>query len=102
MVSISTILDAKCKGNLSLKYMIAAYDFYERVVEKFFGRMNAMIVHVSCENGVLNMKIQLGSTSAITDSELDGLGLCYGRFSYNVQEEDVIIDFAISKGGVCE
>lgn len=99
LVSISTILDAKCKGNLSLKYMIAAYDFYERVVEKFFGRMNAMIVHVSCENGVLNMKIQLGSTSAITDSELDGLGLCYGRFSYNVQEEDVIIDLEIPGGG---
>ena len=82
-----------------MKYIIAAYDFYENLIEKLFDQITAVMVHLSCKNGILKMKLQLGCTNSIADSELADLPMSFGSFTGTVWDEDVVIDFEISEGG---
>ena len=99
LASVSVMLDAKCEGDIQLASIISAYDFYENLVEKLLDRISAVMVRILCKDGALKMNLQLGCTSSIADAELDDLCLRYGRFTYTVQEEDIVIDLDIPEGG---
>ena len=99
LASVSVMLDAKCEGDIQLASIISAYDFYENLVEKLLDRITAVMVRIICKDGALKMNLQLGCTSSIADAELDDLCLRYGRFTYTVQEEDIVIDLDIPEGG---
>lgn len=102
LMSVYTMLEAQCEGELRLEHIIAAYDFYESLVECLLDRITAMMVRLSCKNGSIKMNLQIGCVDHVPQQALEGLSLRFGSFTYTIQEEDVIIDFAISKGGVCE
>lgn len=99
MASVFTMFDAQCEGDIPVKYIIVAYDFYENLVERLFDRITAVMIRLSGKNGVLKMKIQLGCKNSITDTELVDLHLPVGCFTCTVQDEDVVIELDISEIG---
>ena len=99
LASVSVLLNAKCEGDIPLTCLIAAYDFYEGLVEMLFDRITAMMVRITCKDGTLRMKLQIGCTSSMEKSVLDAICVHDGKFTYTVQEEDIVIDYEIAEGG---
>ena len=99
LAEVSTGLDARCEGQIALDSLIAAYDFYEGLVELLLDRITAMMVRIFCRNGALKMKIQLGLEGTIDPSVLEALPAGGGRFRCTIQEEDLTLDFVIGEGG---
>lgn len=97
--SVSVMLDADCEGELRLAAILCAYDYYENLVEKMLERLTALMVRISCKNGILRMKLSLGCTSMIEQSELESIPLREGSFSCALQDEDAVIELEIPKGG---
>jgi hypothetical protein len=84
---------------MPLKFMIAAYDFYEILVERLLNEMTAMMVNLVCTDGIICMNIQMGCQEEIAQQVLDGIELPFGSFRYELMEEDVVIDLTIAEGG---
>ena len=99
LASVSVLLNAKCEGDIPLTCLIAAYDFYEGLVEMLFDQITAMMVRITCKDGTLRMKLQIGCTSSMEKSVLDAICVHDGKFTYTVQEEDIVIDYEIAEGG---
>ena len=99
LADVSTGLDAQCGGQIALDSLIAAYDFYEGLVELLLDRITAMMVRIFCRNGALKMNIQLGLEGTIDPSALEALPAGGGTFRWTIQEEDVTLDFEIGEGG---
>lgn len=99
LASVITMLNARCEGDLPLDHIIAAYDFYEGLVERLFDQITAMMVRMSCAQGTLTMNLQIGCINRIAEHTLEDLCLEYGSFSCVLQEEDVILDLEICEGG---
>ena len=78
---------------------MCVYDFYEAVVEKLLDTVSAMLVHLDCKDGGIKMRMQIGCTEEIEADVLDGILLSCGKVSYNIQDEDIIIDINVPDGG---
>ena len=102
LASVSVLLNAKCEGNILLECIIAAYDFYENLVETLFDQITAVMVRITCKDGTLQMNLQLGCTNNIENSMIEAIHPNMGAFTYVIQEEDVVINFEISEGGDCK
>lgn len=102
LASVSTMLNAQCDCDLPLAHIIAAYDFYESLVERLLDQISAMMVRLTCENGSMNMKLQIGCVNNIPEQMLDDLCLRFGSFTYALQDEDVILGLEICEGGACK
>lgn len=100
LASVSTMLESQCEDNLLLEHIIAAYDFYECLVEGLLDQITAMMVRLSCQNGTIKMNLQIGCMDDIARYTLENLWLRFGSFTYTLQEEDAIIDLEISEGCV--
>ena len=99
LASVSVLLHAKCEGNISLDCLIAAYDFYESLVEMLFDQITAMIARIICKDGTLKMSLQIGCASVIERAVLNAICTHGGKCTYTVQEEDIAIDYEIVEGG---
>ena len=99
LASVSVLLNAKCEGNIPLSCLLAAYDFYESLVEMLFDQITAMMVRITCKDGTLKMNLQIGCANSIEKSVLDAICVHSGKFTYTVQEEDIVIDYEIAEGG---
>ena len=99
LASVSVLLNAKCEGDIPLTCLIAAYDFYEGLVEMLFDQITAMMVRITCKDGSLRMNLQIGCTSSMEKSVLDAICVHDSKFTYTVQEEDIVIDYEIAEGG---
>lgn len=99
LASVSVLLNAKCEGDIPLTCLIAAYDFYEGLVEMLFDQITAMMVRITCKDGSLRMNLQIGCASSMEKSVLDAICVHDGKFTYTVQEEDIVIDYEIAEGG---
>ena len=99
LASVSTMLDARCDGELRIESVIAAYDFYERLVERLLDQLTAVIVGVSGGHGTLKMRLQLGCGSKIEKRLLEDICPADGSVTCTMQEEDVVIELVISEGG---
>ena len=92
-------LNCKCEGRLPLEYMVAAYDFYETMVEYLLDDITAMLVNLTCSAEKVVMNIQIGCTGEIATQILLDVTVPFGSFTYEIMEEDVVINLVISKGG---
>ena len=99
LASVSVLLNAKCEGNIPLSCLLAAYDFYESLIEMLFDQITAMMVRITCKDGSLRMNLQIGCASSMEKSVLDAICVHDGKFTYTVQEEDIVIDYEIAEGG---
>lgn len=94
-----TSLNANCFGQLSLEHIVAAYDFYETVTERLLDSITAMMVNLVCGGGSIQMNIQIGCTEDISSKELEDILLPCESFTYEIMDEDVVINFVINEGG---
>ena len=96
---VFTSLDANCEGQIPLEYIVAAYDFYEAVTERLLDRITAMMVNLTCSRGSIRMNIQMGCTEEIAHKLLADISLAYGKATYEIMDEDIVINFTITEGG---
>ena len=99
LAGVFTSFNSSCNGEMHLKYIVAAYDFYENLVERLLDDMTAMMVNLTSTAGSISMNIQMGCTEEIAQQALGGIALPYGNFRYEIMEEDVVINLAIAQGG---
>lgn len=99
--NIFTVLDSNCDGTFPSEYVIAIYDFYEKLVENLLDSITAMMINLSCTNEQLIMNMQLGCEEKIAQRILSDISLAYGTYRYTIQDEDIIVDITIPFGGVC-
>lgn len=97
---VFTSLNANCSGQLPLEYIVAAYDFFEAVTERLLDNMTAMLVNLNCDNAGIRMNIQMGCTEGIAQKVLEDISLSYGSVTYEIMDEDLVINFVMSEGGV--
>lgn len=99
LAGMFTSFHSSCSGSMHLEHIVAAYDFYEVLVERFLNEMTAMLVNLTCSNGRISMNIQMGCTEEIALQALEDIPLTVGSFRYEIMEEDVVIDLTIAEGG---
>ncbi|MBE6884076.1 MAG: hypothetical protein E7487_05680 [Ruminococcaceae bacterium] len=99
LAQVFTSFHACCDGWLTPEHIVAVYDFYETLVECLLDNITAMLVNLTCTQGSLAMNIQMGCTETITAHTLSNLTLSYGSFTYDIMEEDVVINLTIPAGG---
>ena len=99
LADVSISLFSRCEGQTQLDCLIAAYDFYEGLVELLLDRITAMMVRIICKDGTLHMNLQLGLDGSIDASALEALQMGDGQLRWSIQEEDVTLDFELSEGG---
>lgn len=99
---VFTSLNSSCDSKLPLEHIVAAYDFYESMVERLLDDITAMMVNLTCKNGRIRMNIQMGCTEGIAMQALEDLSVPLGRITYDIMDEDVVIDLIISEGGEAE
>ena len=88
-----------CDGQLQLKSIVAVYDFYEHLVERLLDEMTALMVNLTCTKGKIRMNIQMGCTGEIARQVLDDLELPFGSVTYEIMDEDIILNLTITEGG---
>ena len=96
---VFTSFSSRCDGQLNLKSIVAAYDFYELLVERLLDEMTAMMVNLTCTNGKIRMNIQMGCTGEIAWQVLDDLALPFGTITYEIMDEDIVLNLTIQEGG---
>lgn len=96
---VFTSLNANCSGQLSLENIVAAYDFFETVTERLLDNMTAMLVNLNCDNAGIRMNIQMGCTEEIVPKVLEDISHSYGSVTYEIMDEDLVINLIISEGG---
>ena len=97
---VFTSLNANCAGQLPLEHIVAAYDIYETVTERLLDNMTAMLVNLNCDNTGIRMNIQMGCTEEIAPTVLEDILLSYGNVTYEIMDEDIVIDLVMREGGV--
>jgi len=96
---VFTSFNSNCEGRLSLAHIVAVYDFFEMMVERMLDDITAMMVNLTCCNGKITMNIQMGCTEGIAEQVLSDVSVPYGTFTYDIMDEDVVIDLTVSEGG---
>lgn len=99
---VFTSFSCSCNGKMPLEYIIAAYDFYEKVVECLLDDITAMMVNLTCCNGQINMNIQVGNKKEIREQVFDDVFVSCGKFTYDLMEEDAVINLTVCAGGDVE
>jgi hypothetical protein len=82
-----------------LEHIIAVYDFYENMVERLLDDITAMMVNLRCNKGKTLMNIQMGCTENIAKQVLADVTMPYGSVTYDIMDEDVVINLVLSGGG---
>ncbi len=98
LAGVYTSFSSNSNGKIQLKSVIAAYDFYEAMVERLLENVTAMMVNLTCSDGMVYMNIQIGCLEEIAERVLENLTLPCGEFRYEIMEEDVVIDMTIREG----
>ena len=94
-----TSLRSSCDGKLPLEHIVAVYDFCETVIERLLDDITAMMVNLICTSGMIRMNIQMGCVEEIAEQVLSDIHLPCGSFTYDVMDEDVVIDLTVLEGG---
>jgi hypothetical protein len=56
------------------------------------------MVNLTSQNGKIKMNIQMGCAEEIAKPVLSGIDLAIGNFTYEIMEEDIVINL-ITEGG---
>ena len=99
LASVFTSFNSRCDGQLQVKSVVAAYDFYEKLVERLLDDLTAMMVNLTCTDGNIAMNIQMGCISRICADVLEDISLPGDNLRWEITDEDIILDMTITKGG---
>lgn len=78
---------------------MAAYDFYEKLVERLLDSLTAMMVNLTCSDGSIAMNIQMGCLSDIPPDVLADINLPGQNLRWEITDADIILDMTITEGG---
>ena len=92
-----TYLDCHCNGQTAVKQIIAAYDLFESVIEQQLDQLSAMVITAEAAEGSVHLRIQAGCKTAVDN--LPSFTLSGGSVRCEVQDEDLIIEALLRKGG---
>ena len=67
-------------------------------IERLLDDMTAMMVNLTCAGGKIKMNIQMGCTEEIAQQVLSDVTLKFGTFTYDIMDEDVVINLKIEGG----
>ncbi len=95
---VYTSFASDCLGKLPIEHITAAYDFYETLTEQLLDDVTAMLVNLTCKNGNIKMNIQMGCTEEIAVQTLADVTLSFGNFTYEIMDEDVVVNLTIEGG----
>lgn len=96
---VFTSFDSKCDGELKLEHAVVAFDFYENIVERLLDGVTAMLIHLDCKGGIVKMQLQIGCNEEIAKHVMSELSVPYGKFEWDIQDEDVTVTLLLSEGG---
>ena len=99
LASVFTSFNSRCDGQLQVKSVVAAYDLYEKLVERLLADLTAMMVNLTCTDGNIAMNIQMGCLSDISPNVLENISLPGADLRWEITDEDIIIDMTITEGG---
>ena len=99
LLDVFTSFDSICEGNLKPEKMVAAFDFYENIVERLLDDVTAMLIHLDCKDGIVNMRLQIGCDKEIAGHVMAELHAADGTFESDIQDEDITVTLLISEGG---
>ena len=99
LAEVFTFFNSQCEGTMDLEYIVAAYDFYEYLVEHYLNEMTALMVNMTCTDRKISMNIQMGCTRDINGATIKDIPLSYGSFHYEIMDNDVVINLVIEQGG---
>ena len=68
-------------------------------MERLLDEMTALMVNLTCTKGKIRMNIQMGCTGEIARQVLDDLELPFGSVTYEIMDEDIILNLTITEGG---
>ena len=94
---VMTYLDSHCEGTASLSDIVAVYDLFEDVVETMLLNLSAMVITVSSKSDAIHLRIQAGCKDLI--EALPAFTLLGDAVRCVIQDEDVIIDATLARGG---
>ena len=97
MGGVFIAFNSSCEGKLPLDHIVAVYDFFETMMEQLLDDITAMMVNLSCTDTKVRLNIQMGCQEEIAQQVLADVTIPYGSFTYEIMEEDVVIDLNISK-----
>ena len=97
LCGVITYLDRRCDGQAAVEQIVALYDWFEDVTETLQSKLSAMMVTAECTGGVLRLRIQAGCKQVVNDPP--AFTLAGGTVACEVQEEDLIIEATLAKGG---
>jgi len=96
---VFTSFNCSCQGSLPLDDIVTTYDFFEQMMEQLLDDMTAMMVNLKCSDNGVHMNIQIGCSVDIAQQVLSGVTPPLGQFTYELMDEDVVINFIVSAGG---
>jgi hypothetical protein len=99
---VFTSLISSCDGKAKREHIVSTYDFYEKMVERLLDDITAMMVNLTCHDGTIQMNIQMGCGDGIAQQVLADVEFPYGSYTYDIMDEDVVINLTVSEGGACE
>ncbi len=92
-----TYLDCHCGEQAGIQQIIAVYDLFEEVTEMLLGRMTAMMVTATQQNGSIQLQMQVGCKEPLP--ELPQWSLPGGTVLCEVQDDDLMITATLNQGG---
>lgn len=98
LCGVITYLDCHCDGQAAVKQIIEAYDFFENVMEQWLDQLSAMMVTVSASEEAIRLRIQAGCKSAV--AALPAFTCSSGNVCCEMQDEDLIVEVVLEKGGM--
>ena len=82
-----------------MEHAVAAFDFYENIVERLLDDATAMLIHLDCKDAIIKMRLQIGCNEEIAEQTLAELSIPSGKFEWDIQDEDVTVTLLLSEGG---
>lgn len=99
LAGVFTSFHSNCDGKMQIDYIVAVYDFYEDLTERLLENVTAMMIHLNSESDTVKMNIQIGCREDIAKQVLSGMDFTFGSFSYEVDDEDAIINLTVGGEG---
>jgi hypothetical protein len=68
------------------------------LTEQFLDDMTAMMVTLTCKGKELHMRVQIGCSGKIADLMPENIPASFGRFSYEIDDEDIWVNYSVARG----
>lgn len=96
---VAVSLSCRCQGILPKDSAMAAYDFFEMIMESALPTMNAILINLAVESGTVEMTFSISCDLSSIALDREFLARHDAAAIISRQEDDVHITFILPKGG---